>query len=321
MITICDHVVSLLRAAKPHQTQGENTDHQYEVRNQTAIRHYGSVRNMPSRTSFSYGKRRSQNSYRKKYQGSDEMNLENSEIGYQWKNLVPSHYRRQRLHLPSYSSGILDARRDSRRENILSLDADPSKEQQNRTVPPGIKYKAEGTSLRSWKPIQRRKFLESLYSQTTTSSPKYAEEETLAYEGNRQDAEREGEALNRTSNFRNENDEVYDEEQYGINDVYASEIEESRKSNASYTGLQATHQPEDGGVQEILYEIPYSASIEDGTNSYTGESSYSSSEGETDESEGTESIHSRIERLKSRIRTQMIKEFGRKPRSNAPIIL
>jgi hypothetical protein len=90
------------------------------------------------------------------------------------------------------------------------------------------------------------------------------------------------------------------------------------KSNDSYMGLQATYQPEDDGVQGIRHEIPYSASIEDGTNSYTGESSYSSSEGETDESEGSESIHSRIERLKSRTRTLMIKEFGRKPEAMPP---
>jgi hypothetical protein len=293
MITICGHVVSLLRAATPYQTQGESAGHEHGIRRHNnfqnihnkyipsqrfgrlrwesaaaagrgVIRKHqvgslktiyrdvpydGIMHNLPSHTSYIYGKHRSENPYANKYQGSDEMLLENTRVGNPEKVSVLSDYRIpwrknlsqnypenknktvsrtfQRLQHPAYRSGIFDSRRDSRRENVPFLDTDTSKEQQNRTLPPGFKYKPEGTSFRSWDPVKRRKFLRLLYFLSTTPNPEYDEEKTLAFEGKRQYAKREGEALNRTSNFRNENDEVYNEEQYGINDVYASEIDGS----------------------------------------------------------------------------------------------
>jgi hypothetical protein len=207
----------------------------------------GIIQNTTSHTSFIYGKHGSENPYANKYQGSDEMKLENTRVGNPKKVSVLSDYRipwrknlsknypenknkefrtLKRLRHPAYGSGIFDARRDSRRENAPSLDTDSSKEKQNRTAPPEIKYRAKGR-FRSFKPDQRRKFLYSLFNQTTTSSPRYAEEDTFAYEGKRQDTEREGEEVNQTLNFHNVDDEVYDEEHYGINRVYSRDIDGS----------------------------------------------------------------------------------------------
>jgi hypothetical protein len=274
------------------------------------MKYDGSEQNASSRGSFLHGKHRSEDLYHNNYQGLDEINSVNSETGNQRKIPVSSHYRRHGLYQPSYRSEIVGARRDSKRPS--SPDTDDSKEKEKGTEPPGIKYKPPGTSFRSWKPNERRKFLELQYNKTETSSPQYSEEDTFAYEGKQQDAEREEkEELDQNLNFRNEEDEFYDEESDGINNAYIREIDESRKRNDRYMGLQAIYEPEGDGVQRIRDEAPYSARI--GTRSYMGDSIYSSPEDEMDVNERAESIHSLIERLKDRTRTQMIKEFGRRP--------
>jgi hypothetical protein len=193
----------------------------------------GIIQNKPSHAAFRYGKHKFDNPYVNKYEGSNEMKVENtrvrnpketsvlSDYKIPWQKNLSKNYpenkdnqdfrKLRRLQHSAYRSGGFDARRDSRRKSTPSADTDASKDKEKDTEPHGIKYKPPGSSFRSWKPDERRKFLESQYNKTETSSPQDSEEDTFAYEGKQQDAEREEkEELDQNLNFRNEDDEFYD---------------------------------------------------------------------------------------------------------------
>jgi hypothetical protein len=297
----------------------------------------GTMQNMPLHTSFMYGKHRTKDSHEDKSQRSEEMKTERSRFGNPKKISVSSHYKIpwqkklskkyseikqrqdsnlslgnkhlpdtfQRLQQPANRLGILDVRTDSRIKKAPSPGTDPLKVQQNSPNQHGITYKVEGNSLNSWKPIHGRRI--------TTANPLNSGEDTLSYEGKRQDAEEEEEEEESFDNIHmHEDGEDGDDEEYGdIKSDYARKIQETgNESDGSNIGPQAIYRLKDDGVQRILNQVPYSARFKDGTRSYTRGSSSRSSKNGSDDNERTENmIHTRIENLKDRIKREMARNF------------
>jgi hypothetical protein len=296
----------------------------------------GTIQNMPSHTSFIYGKHRSEDSHESKYKGSEEATLEDSGLSNPEKISVSSHYRipwqrklskkypeskekqghnpsfrtqfvsgtSERLQQPTNRHGILDARTHSRIKKAPFPYTDAMNVERNIRNQHGITYKTEGNASK-WKPIRGHKIIGSFKSRyETTSNPMNSEEDTLTYEGKRQDEEEESDDSITVQN--EDGDEGYDD----MENDYARKIKETRRIHGSNRGLQSTDHHKAGVVQRIRNQVPYYARINNDARSYTRGSSSRYSENEADDNERTENIiQSRIEHLKDSIKREMTREF------------
>jgi hypothetical protein len=307
---------------------------------------------MPSDMLFMYDKRRTEDSYRDKYQGSEEIMPANSGFDNAKKISVSPHYRKpwqrkwpkkypqtkqkedpgltssnnflsdtvQRIQRPANGPEIVDVRTDQRIRKASSPDTYSLKAQQNSPKHHRITYKQEGNSPNSWKPIRGHKMTDSFKSRykMTTSNPLRSGEDTPTYKDKRQDSDEEEVSYGYKHVFggdSGDDDEDYDD----IDNDYASKIQKTLKSDGNNIGLQEIYQQKDDSLHSYLNHVPYPAKIKDDTRSYEHERSYRSSENETEDNERIQNIiQSRIDHLKESTKREMANNFYSEQNARAP---
>jgi hypothetical protein len=303
---------------------------------------------MPSDMFFMYEKRKTEDLYRDKSQGSEEIMPANSRFDNPKKISVSPQYKKpwqrklskkypqikqiedpghpsgnkfysdtlQRLQRPANGPGIVEVRTDQRIKKASSPDTYSLKAQQNNPNHHRITYKKERNSPNSWKPIRGRKITDSFKSRykMTTSNPLSSGKDTPAYKEKPQDSEEEEDSYGYRHVFVDDNgdgDEDYDD----IDNDYASKIQKTLKSDGNKIGLQEIYQQKDDSVNHI----PYPAKIKDDTRSYEHSSSSRSSENETEDNDRTQNIiQSRIEHLKESTKREMANNFYSQQNARAP---
>jgi hypothetical protein len=246
---------------------------------------------MLSDMSFTYGKHRTKDSYEDTSQGLEEIKSESLGFDNPEKMSSSSHYN-----LPW--------------QRKLSTKYPAIKQKQDRYLSTGNQFEEHGFE----DTLADNEEMESSSDDTIYDREG---QDSFAYEDMPQDSEDEEES--------DDNRHMYDEEDGddgGNGDIgndYAPEIQETRMSDGSKTGLKDIYQQKDDGVQRVLNKVPRPSKTEDGTRSYNRGSSSRSSESGTEDYERTQNIiQSRIDHLKDIIKRQMATNFDSIQNARAP---